>query len=79
MAVDQWGLKMADCPTLCPQMAYWHERLYKHADQSDQDGRFWHDSLKGNYLEGKMGAREMTFAKGGGLPTTGIQGPGGTP
>lgn len=50
-------------------MEYWQERLYKSADQQDADARFFHDALKSSHLEGKMSAREMTFAKGGGLPT----------
>lgn len=60
-------------------MDYWQERLYKGADQSDADARFFHDALKSSHLEGKMSAREMTFAKGGGLPTvvplSGMAGP----
>lgn len=64
---------------------YWQERLYKGADTYDTDAKFWENSLKNSHLEGKMSAREMTFAKGGGLPTVmplpsgmNIQAPNGT-
>ena len=53
----------------CACSPYWYQRLYKGADQSDHDARFWHDALKSNYMEGKMGAREQAFAKGGGYPS----------
>ena len=52
-----------------PQMGYWQERLYKSADNYDTDAKFFENALKSAHLEGKMSAREMTFAKGGGLPT----------
>lgn len=52
-----------------PQMPYWHERLYKSADKYDMDSQWFENALKSQHLEGKMSAREMTFAKGGGLPT----------
>jgi hypothetical protein len=48
---------------------YWQERLYKAADTYDTDAKFFENALKSAHLEGKMSAREMTFAKGGGLPT----------
>lgn len=48
---------------------YWQERLYKHTDHYDSDSKFFENSLKSTHLEGKMGARELSFAKGGGLPT----------
>lgn len=48
---------------------YWQERLYKSADTYDSDVKFFENALKSSHLEGKMSAREMTFAKGGGLPT----------
>ena len=48
---------------------YWQERLYKHTDHYDTDAKFWENMGKAGFLEGKMGAREMSFAKGGGLPT----------
>ncbi len=51
------------------QMEYWQERLYKSADNYDTDAKFFENALKSAHLEGKMSAREMTFAKGGGLPT----------
>ena len=51
------------------QIEYWQERLYKLADNYDTDAKFFENSLKSGHLEGKMSAREMTFAKGGGLPT----------
>lgn len=50
-------------------MEYWQERLYAGADKYDTDGKFFENALKSAHLEGKMSAREMTFAKGGGLPT----------
>ena len=50
-------------------MDYWQERLYKGADNYDADAKFFENALKSAHLEGKMSAREMTFAKGGGLPT----------
>ena len=52
-----------------PQMEYWHERLYKGTDLYDTDSKFFENALKSAHLEGKMSAREMAFAKGGGLPT----------
>ena len=54
---------------MAPQMDYWQERLYKHVDIYDTDAKFWENQGKSGHLEGKMSAREMTFAKGGGLPT----------
>ena len=48
---------------------YWQERLYKFTDHYDTDSKFFENAQKGGFLEGKMSAREMTFAKGGGLPT----------
>ena len=48
---------------------YWQERLYKASDTYDIDAKFFENALKSAHLEGKMSAREMTFAKGGGLPT----------
>lgn len=57
------------CPCVEPNMGYWQELLYKSATQSDHDARFFHDALKSAHLEGKMGARELSFSKGGGLPT----------
>lgn len=48
---------------------YWQERLYKASDTYDIDAKFFENALKSSHLEGKMSAREMTFAKGGGLPT----------
>ena len=48
---------------------YWQERLYKFTDHYDVDAKFFENAQKGGFLEGKMSAREMTFAKGGGLPT----------
>lgn len=56
--------------TVAVNMEYWQERLYKSADTYDQDAKFFENALKSAHLEGKMSAREMTFAKGGGLPTT---------
>lgn len=50
-------------------MEYWQERLYAHSDKYDADSKFFENALKSAHLEGKMSAREMTFAKGGGLPT----------
>jgi len=50
-------------------LEYWQERLYKSADNYDTDAKFFENALKSSHLEGKMSAREMTFAKGGGLPT----------
>ena len=50
-------------------LEYWQERLYKSADNYDTDSKFFENALKSAHLEGKMSAREMTFAKGGGLPT----------
>ncbi len=50
-------------------MTYWQERLYASADQYTLDCKFWENQGKSGHLEGKMSAREMTFAKGGGLPT----------
>ena len=52
-----------------PEMPYWQERLYKGTDIYDTDAKFFENALKSAHLEGKMSAREMTFAKGGGLPT----------
>jgi len=62
---------------------YWQERLYKSADTYDTDSKFFENSQKSAHIEGKMGAREMSFAKGGGLPTVfplpaGMQGKSGT-
>ena len=48
---------------------YWQERLYRGTDIYDGDLKFYENAQKGQFLEGKMSAREMTFAKGGGLPT----------
>ena len=59
----------------------WTERLYKAADKYDNDCQFFENALKSSHVEGKMSAREMTFAKGQGLPVyTGIPGtsPGGS-
>lgn len=50
-------------------LEYWQERLYKSADNYDADSKFFENSQKSAHIEGKMGAREMTFSKGGGLPT----------
>lgn len=50
-------------------MDYWQERMYKQVDLYDTDAKFFENALKSQHLEGKMSAREMTFAKGGGLPT----------
>lgn len=49
-------------------LEYWQERLYKAVDTYDMDAKFWENQGKSTHLEGKMSAREMTFAKGGGLP-----------
>lgn len=48
---------------------YWQERLYRGTDLYDTDAKFFENGLKSAHLEGKMSAREMVFAKGGGLPT----------
>ena len=50
-------------------MGFWQERLYAGVEKYDTDSKFWENMGKSAYLEGKMGAREMAFAKGGGLPT----------
>lgn len=50
-------------------LEYWQERLYASSSKYDDDCKFWENGLKSGHLEGKMSAREMTFAKGGGLPT----------
>jgi hypothetical protein len=52
-----------------PKMAYWHERLYKSSDKYDADSQWFENALKSQHLEGKMGAREIAYSKGGGLPT----------
>lgn len=54
---------------MAANMDYWQERLYKDIDKYDTDAKFFENALKSAHLEGKMSAREMTFAKGGGLPT----------
>ena len=54
---------------MAANMDYWQERLYMSADKYDTDSKFFENSLKNSHLEGKLSAREMTFAKGGGLPT----------
>lgn len=54
---------------MAANMDYWQERLYKDVDKYDTDNKFFENALKSAHLEGKMSAREMTFAKGGGLPT----------
>ena len=48
---------------------YWQEQMYSLATQYGLDAKFAENAQKLSYLEGRMGAREMTFAKGGGLPT----------
>jgi hypothetical protein len=50
-------------------MGYWQERMYLSVDKYDTDSKFFENALKSSHLEGKMGAREIAFAKGGGLPT----------
>lgn len=50
-------------------MEYWQEQMYSSAKKYDDDAKFFENALKSSHLEGKMSAREMTFAKGGGLPT----------
>jgi hypothetical protein len=50
-------------------LEYWQERLYKGTDLYDTDAKFFENSLKSAHIEGKMGARELSFSKGGGLPT----------
>lgn len=52
-----------------PNMGYWQEKLYASTHLYDTDSKFWENMGKSSYLEGKMGAREMAFSKGGGLPT----------
>lgn len=48
---------------------YWREKLYAHSSEYDSDVKFFENALKSAHIEGKMGGRELTFAKGGGLPT----------
>ena len=57
-----------DCP-VAMNTEYWQERLYRGTDLYDTDAKFWENAQKSAFVEGKMSAREMTFAKGGGLPT----------
>ena len=68
---------MTAVPT--PNMGYWQEQMYKATTLYDTDAKFWENMGKSAYLEGKMGARELSFAKGGGLPTvvplSGMAGP----
>ena len=52
-----------------PQMGYWQEKMYMAATKYETDSNFWENMGKSAYLEGKMGARELSFSKGGGLPT----------
>ena len=52
-----------------PNLGLWQERLYAGVEKYDTDAKFFENALKSAHLEGKMSAREMTFAKGGGLPT----------
>ena len=42
--------------------AHWKERPYGHVDKYDSDTKFFENALKSSHLEGKMSAREMTFA-----------------
>jgi hypothetical protein len=42
---------------------HWKERVYAEADANTQDNRFFNNALKSQHLEGKMSAREMTFAR----------------
>ena len=67
---DDTSLVVEDDDTMSTaNTQYWQERLYKHTDHYDTDAKFWENMGKAGFLEGKMGAREMSFAKGGGLPT----------
>ena len=50
-------------------LEYWQEQMYASSKKYDDDAKFFENALKSSHLEGKMSAREMTFAKGGGLPT----------
>ena len=48
---------------------YWQEQMYNLQTQYGLDSKFFENAQKSQHIEGKMSAREMTFAKGGGLPT----------
>ena len=48
---------------------YWQEQMYNLQTQYGLDTKFAENAQKLRFLEGQIGAREMTFAKGGGLPT----------
>lgn len=42
---------------------HWKEKLYAEAHANTEDNRFFGAALKSKYIEGQMGAREMTFAR----------------
>jgi len=42
--------------------AHWKERTYARADKYDGDLNFFENTLKSAHIEGKMSAREMSFA-----------------
>jgi len=50
---------MAD--VTCPNTPFWREKLYAESHNGDEDARFFTNALKSGFIEGKMGAREMTF------------------
>ena len=51
-------------PALDPDSyGHWKEKMYKESHEADIDSRFFVDLLKSGHLEGKMSAREMTFAR----------------
>jgi hypothetical protein len=48
---------------------YWQEQMYNLQTQYGLDSKFAENAQKFTFMEGKMGARELSFSKGGGLPT----------
>lgn len=47
----------------CASHSHWKEKLYAEAHANTEDARFFNNALKSQHLEGKMSAREMTFAR----------------
>lgn len=42
---------------------HWLEKMYAQSHQYTEDNQFFIGALKSAHLEGKMSAREMTFAR----------------